>query len=64
MDRGEIVSLTEKFECPAGKFENVLKVIETSEIEKGEHEANYYARGIGCIGDDEAKLVKYGKAKK
>ena len=64
LDRGEVVSLTEKFECPAGKFENVLKVIETSEIEKGEHEANYYARGIGCIGDDEAKLVKYGKAKK
>lgn len=64
MDRGEVMSLSEKFECPAGKFENVLKVLETSEIEKGEHEMNFYARGIGCIGDDEAKLVKYGKGKK
>jgi uncharacterized membrane protein YkoI len=64
MDRGEVMSLTEKFECPAGKFENVLKVLETSEIEKGEHEMNYYAKGIGCIGDDGAKLVKYGKVKK
>jgi uncharacterized membrane protein YkoI len=64
LDRGEVVSVTDKFECPAGKFENVLVVVETSEIEKGEHERNYYAKGIGCIGDDEAKLVRYGKAKK
>ena len=64
MDRGEVASLTDKFECPAGKFENVLRITETSEIEKDENEANYYARGIGPIGDDDAKLVKYGKAKK
>jgi uncharacterized membrane protein YkoI len=64
LDRGEIVSLTEKFETPAGKFDNVLVVIETSEIEKDERESNYYAKGIGCIGDDDARLVRYGKIKK
>jgi hypothetical protein len=64
MDRGEVVSLSDKFECPAGKFDGVLQIVETSAIEKGEHEANYYVRGIGCVGDDDGKLVKYGKVKK
>jgi uncharacterized membrane protein YkoI len=64
LDRGEVVSLTTTFECPAGKFENVLVVVETSAMDKGEKELNYYARGIGPIGDDEARLVRYGKVKK
>lgn len=62
MDRGEITSLSEKLECPAGKFENVLKVVETSAIEKDVAETNLYARGIGVVMDDDLKLSRYGKA--
>jgi hypothetical protein len=61
LDRGEVTSLTEKLECPAGKFENVLKVVETSDLEKDVAETNLYARGIGVVMDDDLKLSKYGK---
>lgn len=61
LDRAEIVSLSEKIETPAGKFENGLKTRETSGLEKGT-EYKYYARGIGLVVDGDLKLVKYGNA--
>ena len=63
MDRAEIVGLAETLETPAGKFENVLKIEETTPLEKG-REYKLYAAGIGLIKDGPLKLAKHGKAKK
>lgn len=62
MDRIEIVSLSETFETPAGKFDHCLKTEETSPLEPGVRENKLYAPGIGAIQEGEAKLVKYGMA--
>ena len=59
MDRAEVVSLSEKLETPAGKFENCLKIEETSAVESG-REHKFYAPGIGLIYDGGLKLTKYG----
>jgi len=61
MDRAEILSLSESMETPAGKFEKVLKILETTPLEPKEHAHKYYAAGIGKIFDADLKLVKYGK---
>jgi len=61
MDRAEVVSLGEKLDTPAGKFERCLKTEETSAVEKG-REYKLYAPGVGLICDGELKLVKYGFA--
>ena len=60
MDRAEIVSVTERLQTPAGTFTNVLKTIETSQLESGPGEAKYYAAGVGLLQDGSFKLVKYG----
>ena len=61
MDRAEIVSLTETLSTPAGLFKDVLKIVETSPLERGAAEAKYYAPGVGLLQDGSLKLVKYGK---
>jgi hypothetical protein len=62
MDRGEIVSLTEKLRVPAGAFTDVLKIAETTPLEPGVKEYKYYGRGIGLLQDGSLKLVKYGSS--
>src|SRR5262252_261512 len=64
MDRAEVVSLSETFECPAGKFTDVLKTEETTPLEPKEKEHKLYARGVGLLYDGGLKLVRYGKAVK
>ena len=61
MDRAEIVSVTERLQTPAGTFTNVLKTVETSQLEPGPGEAKFYAAGVGLLQDGSLKLVKYGK---
>jgi hypothetical protein len=63
MDRAEIVSLTDTLETPAGKFENVLKIEESTPLEKGK-EYKCYAAGIGLIQDGPLKLTRHGRARK
>jgi hypothetical protein len=63
MDRAEVMSLGEKMETPAGKFESCLKTRESSAIEKGS-EFKYYAPGIGLVREEHLLLVKYGRAAK
>ena len=60
LDRAEVVSVSETFETPAGKFTNCLKTAESSALEKGNAE-KLYAPGIGLIFDGELKLVKSGR---
>ncbi len=61
MDRAEIISLNEKLKTPAGDFKNVLKIVETTPLERGS-EAKYYTSGVGLLQDGTLKLVKYGKS--
>jgi hypothetical protein len=61
MDRAEIVSLSETLRTPAGDFDHVLKIIETSPLERGNAEAKYYAPKIGLLQDGSLKLVRYGR---
>jgi hypothetical protein len=60
MDRAEVVGLSGNLKTPAGNFNQVLKIIETTPLEQGS-EAKYYASGVGLLQDGSLKLVKYGK---
>jgi hypothetical protein len=60
MDRAEVVGLSGNLKTPAGNFNQVLKIIETTPLERGS-EAKYYASGVGLLQDGSLKLVKYGK---
>jgi hypothetical protein len=64
MDRAEVISLSETYETPAGKFEKVLKTLETTPLEPKEHANKFYAPGVGKIFDAGLLLVRYGPAKK
>lgn len=60
MDRAEIVALDVSMTTPAGAFTRVLKIEETTPLEKGAREFKYYAEGVGLIQDGSLKLVKHG----
>ena len=59
LDRAEIISLNEVLNVPAGNFDNVLKVEETTPLESRELEYKYYAPGIGLLQEEVLKLSKY-----
>jgi hypothetical protein len=58
-DRAEIISLSEVLDTPAGEFEDVLKVEETTPLEPGVKEYKFHAPGVGLIQDGPLKLVEY-----
>jgi hypothetical protein len=57
-DRAEIISLDETVDTPAGTFDNVLKIEETTPLEPGAREFKFYARDVGLIQDGDLKLVE------
>ena len=59
MDRAEIVSMDESVHVAAGKFENVLKVEETSPLRPLSREHKLYAPGVGLLKDGNFELVRY-----
>ena len=61
MDRARIIGLNETLVTPAGQFQNVLKVEETTPLEPWTVEYKSYAPGIGMIQDGSLRLVAYGK---
>jgi hypothetical protein len=61
MDRGQVASVAETMTVPAGSFTNVLRVEETTPLERGEHEYKLYAPGVGLLQDESLKLVRYGQ---
>jgi hypothetical protein len=63
MDRGQVVSLNGAMQVPAGRFTNVLRVEETTPLERGEREFKLYAPGVGLLQDEDLRLVQYGVAK-
>ncbi|MEO7454366.1 MAG: hypothetical protein ABIV13_06355 [Fimbriimonadales bacterium] len=60
LDRGEIVSLNDMLETPAGKFTDCLKVLETSGMDLNERGYKVYAKGIGMIQDEDMTLRWHG----
>ena len=63
MDRFEIVSMEETLETPAGKFEHVVHVKETTPLEPDVGH-KWYAKGVGLIKDGESVLVKHTAGKR
>ncbi|MEO6130597.1 MAG: hypothetical protein ABIQ02_02025 [Saprospiraceae bacterium] len=63
MDRKEIISIGESYTVPAGKFENCLRIMETSPLEPGDIEYKVYGLGVGLLQDESAKLIRYGFVK-
>ncbi len=59
MDRAEILSMDETVHVAAGKFENVLKVEETSPLRPLSREHKLYAPGVGLLKDGNLELVRY-----
>jgi hypothetical protein len=62
MDRARIVSMDESIKTPAGDFENVLKIRETTPLEPDAIEYKFYVAGIGLIQDSDLRLVDHGFA--
>jgi hypothetical protein len=59
MDRAEIKSVNSSLTTPAGKFTNVVYVVENSPLEVGTSK-KWYAAGVGPVKDDDMVLVKFG----
>lgn len=58
LDKAEILSVTASVEVPVGKFQNVLKIRETTVLEPGVIDFKFFARGVGLIRSNELVLVK------
>lgn len=63
MDRAEIEGLAGTFQCPAGRFQGVLVIKESTPLEPGS-EHKLYARGVGLLQDGGLRLVRYGQEPK
>ena len=65
-DRGEIVSIGEQVEVPAGHYRNVLMTKDTNPLEPKILEFKFYARGVGPVlaisvsgSSDREELIRY-----
>jgi hypothetical protein len=54
LDRAEILGLSAPISVPAGTFDPVLSILETSAIEPDLREVKHYGKGIGLIREDES----------
>src|SRR5262245_61823131 len=57
MDRAEIVSVGGTLKTPAGTFDHVVKMRETTPLETFAREYKFYAPGVGLVQDGDMKLV-------
>jgi hypothetical protein len=57
LDQAIIVSLNESVTVPAGTFTDVLQTQESTELEPGDLENDYYARGVGPILEQEVNAA-------
>lgn len=58
LDRAETMSVTESLATPAGRFADVLKVKETTPLERRATGVKLYAPGVGLIQDGALQLVE------
>ena len=57
LDRAEHVATAFSYQVPAGKFDNCIKVEETSPLEPGSKSMKIYCRGVGLVRDDQLELT-------
>lgn len=57
LDQAEILSLSEERQTPAGNFEDVLWIRETTPLEPGAKDNKLYAPDVGLIQDGSLQLV-------
>ena len=60
LDRVEIINFLDSMEVPAGEFETVMFVYETSALSPDDESTKHYALGVGLIQDDEIELTEFG----
>jgi hypothetical protein len=60
MDRCEIISLGGRMKTPAGEYQDVMCVADSSALESGS-ERKFHARSVGLLKDGEFVLVKIEK---
>ena len=60
LDRAEHVSMTADVDTPAGKFQDTLKVRETTPLEPKVEEFKLHAPGVGLVKDGPVVLTRYG----
>jgi hypothetical protein len=63
MDRAKVESMGETAKTPAGTFNDVIKIFETTPLEPGISEFKLHAPDVGLIQDKELKLKEYGFGK-
>lgn len=61
MDRAEVVRDDVWMKTPAGKFENCIRIEETTPLDPEEKCYKTYAPGVGIIQDEDLLLTKWGK---
>jgi hypothetical protein len=57
-DRAEVLAVNETIETPAGTFNEVLHIVETSPLEPGHESHKWYAEGFGLLADGDVELVQ------
>ena len=58
-DRGEVVSMGEEIETPAGTFDRTLGILDTDALEPGaEGDPKFFAYGVGQVVDEELVLTE------
>jgi hypothetical protein len=62
MDRARVVDLAATLRTPAGAFTGLLKIEETTPLERGAREHKLYAPGVGLVADGPLRLVQHGRA--
>lgn len=58
MDRAAIVALDDTLSTPAGRFDRLVRVEETTPLEPGVREFKWYAAGVGLVRDGSLRLVR------
>ena len=58
LDEGTTIAIVPSVTVDAGTFTNVLKVLETSDIDRSARGFKYYAPGVGMIKDDAFELAE------
>lgn len=57
-DRAEVETLDDTLKLPVGTYTGVLRLKETSTLEKGAVDRKWFARGVGMVKDNKLELIK------
>jgi hypothetical protein len=61
LDRGEILSMDESVQTPAGRFDRCIKIEETTPLDRKDVGHKIHCPGIGLVQDKDLRLTRYGQ---